>query len=73
MDTGAEELKEKYTFLDEPARQGHAFKSLNDGGTSFSSAGRYQTRLDRAYHRAVKGLEELRANRKRNFAKRTLL
>jgi hypothetical protein len=71
MDTKSVELRDKFAHLDEPARQGHAFRSLNDGGTSFSAAGRYQTRLDRAYHRAVKGLEELRANRKRDFAKRT--
>jgi hypothetical protein len=59
MDAKAEELKGKFEFVDEPARQGHAFKSLNDGGTSFSAAGRYQTRLDRAYHRAVKGLARI--------------
>ena len=71
MDTASEQLQTKFKKLDESARQGHAFRSLNDGGTSFSAAGRYETRLDRAYHRSVKGLEELRANRKRNFAKRT--
>jgi hypothetical protein len=71
MDTKAEELQNKFGHMDEPTRQGHAFRTLNDGGTSFSAAGRYQARLERAYHRAVKGLEQLRANRKRDFAKRT--
>lgn len=72
MDAKSNDLKEKFTHIDESARQGHAFKCLIDTGTSFASAGRYQTRLERAYYRAVKGLGELRASRKRNSAKRTL-
>ena len=71
MDNQAEDLDTKYEDLKETSRQGFAFRSLSDNSKSFANLDRYQTRLERAYHRAVKGLRELRENRKQKIAKRT--
>ena len=71
MDNQAEDLDTKYEDLKETSRQGFAFRSLSDNSKSFANLDRYQTRLERAYHRAVKGLRELRENRKQKISKRT--
>jgi hypothetical protein len=71
MDTQAEGPDTKYEDLKETSRQGFAFRSPSDNSKSFANLDRYQTRLERAYHRAVKGLRELRENRKQKIAKRT--
>ena len=71
MDDQAETLATRYEDLPETSRQGFAFRALSDNSRSFANLDRYQTRLDRAYHRAVKGLHELRENRKIKISKRT--
>ena len=68
MDDNAEAFAAKYKNADEGIRQGNAFRSMADDSKAFALAMRYETRLDRAYKRAIKTLEDRRAARARRAA-----
>ena len=63
MDKGAAEFAAKYEHADEGVRQGAAFRSISDTSKSLPLNIRYEARLERAYKRAIKTLEERRAVR----------
>ncbi|HYP09647.1 MAG TPA: hypothetical protein VER03_25710 [Bryobacteraceae bacterium] len=61
MDQQADDFAAGYDDADESIRQALAFKSLADNSRSLALLSRYETRLERAYQRAVQALKELRA------------
>jgi len=63
MEKGAKEFARKYANADEGIRQGNAFRSIADDSKALALAIRYEARLERAYKRAIKTLEDLRASR----------
>jgi hypothetical protein len=65
MENGAEAFAAKYAHADEGVRQGTAFRSIADSSKALPLAIRYEARLERAYKRAIKTLEDLRASRSR--------
>jgi hypothetical protein len=70
MEDKAEAFAAKYDRADEGVRQGSAFKSLANDGHALALLMRYETRVERAYKRAIKTLEDVRASRaRRNRAK----
>lgn len=70
MEEKAEAFAAKYDRADEGVRQGSAFKSLAGDGHTLALLMRYETRVERAYKRAIKTLEDVRASRvRRNRAK----
>jgi hypothetical protein len=46
-------------------RQGIAFRNIADGSKAFPLAIRYEARLERAYKRAIKTLQDVRAAKAR--------
>lgn len=61
MDQQADGFQQTYDNADESIRQALAFKSLADNSRSLALLSRYETRLERAYQRAVQTLKDLRA------------
>ena len=68
MDDGADAFAAKYKQADEGVRQGTAFRSMADSSKALALVMRYESRLDRAYKRAIKTLEDRRAIRSRRAA-----
>jgi hypothetical protein len=65
MDDNAEAFAAKYTNADEGVRQGNAFRSMADRSKALPLVMRYESRLDRAYKRAIRTLEDRRLARNR--------
>lgn len=57
------EFEKKYTQYDEPLRQACAFEALAEDRRGLSLLSRYETRLRRAYERAVENLEKAQQQR----------
>lgn len=66
MESGAEAFAQKYQQADEGVRQGGAFRSMADGSKALPLLLRYESRLERAYKRAIKTLDEVRKGRPRS-------
>ncbi len=61
MDDQFEKFSKTYRNTDEGVRQGCAFRAIADNSKSLPLVIRYESRLERAYKRAIKTLEDLRA------------
>ena len=68
MDDNAPSFATKYKNADEGVRQAEAFRSMADNSNALALAMRYESRLERAYKRAIKTLEDRRRTRSRKAA-----
>ena len=68
MDNNAESFAAKYRNADEGIRQADAFRSMADNSNALALSMRYEARLERAYKRAIKTLEDRRRARSRRAA-----
>jgi hypothetical protein len=63
MDRQDERLRREFHSFDEPTRQAEAFTALAESNRGLSLLTRYETRLRRAYERAVESLRKLQEER----------